>query len=840
MNTFKLLETEHTLSHISDFLINFAFANLIKMSQKLTDINHNLSMPEPGSLYLSDTDNGKDLQPRPKIRLDNVLLVPLEDEVFFPHMKIGFTVTHPDAVSTVKKAIKDKEPVFLFLASDSMPDDSRLIEISDIYKQEGCMASILEFKENEDGTIWILALTHHQGSIFNMMRRLPYLRGGVEIIIPELIPPTEEEFQIEQKLDSLYDTVIQNLNEQDRKQLKELMSAMPPRSEKLLNFMMQNSPVSTDGRYRLMLAHSLSDRRLLFIELLSQELQNMQIRADIHQKTIAEIGSRQRDEFLRTQMQQIKNELGETEDSDIEELRCKAQLKEWTDETRDRFEKELRKLERFNPTSPDYAVQYTYIDTFLDLPWLHCDNSEFTLKKVEEILDRDHFGLEKVKERIVEQMAVLKLRGDTKAPILCLYGPPGVGKTSLGKSVAEALGRKYVRVALGGLHDESEIRGHRRTYLGSMPGRIINALIKCGTSDPVMVLDEIDKIGADYKGDPQQALLEVLDPEQNCKFHDNFVDQDYDLSKVLFIATANSLQTVSAPLLDRMELIEIGGYIEAEKIQIAQRHLIPRELEEHGFSKDEMSFTDDALMEIITSYTRESGVRRLEKKINEILRKQARLKASGKPFAKVVDVDIVKEFLGKPEAFNDHYENNDIPGIVTGLAWTQAGGEILFIESSVAPGKEGKLTLTGNLGDVMKESAILALQYIKANHEHLGISEKDLEFGTVHVHVPEGAVPKDGPSAGITIVTSLASTFTGRKVRSHLAMTGEITLRGKVLPVGGIEEKILAAKRAGIKTVMLCEKNRKDIEEIKPHYIEGLDFHFVESVDEALDFALLP
>ncbi len=551
------------------------------------------------------------------------------------------------------------------------------------------------------------------------------------------------------------------------------------------------------------------------------------------------MGQRQREEFLRTQMQQIKNELGDSEEAELDELRQRAEYKEWNEETRERFEKELKKLQRFNPTSADYAIQYAYIDTYLDLPWEHCDNSDFTLDKVEEVLERDHYGLEKVKERIVEQMAVLKLRHDTKAPILCLYGPPGVGKTSLGKSVAEALGRKYVRVALGGLHDEAEIRGHRRTYLGSMPGRIINALEKCGTSDPVMVLDEIDKIGADYKGDPSQALLEVLDPEQNCKFHDNYIDQDYDLSKVLFIATANTLSTISSPLLDRMELIEIGGYIEAEKIEIAKRHLIPKSLVEHGFAEDEMTFSDDALMEIITEYTRESGVRRFEKKINEIMRKQARLKASGKEFPKTVDAELVKKYLGKAEAFNDVYENNDIPGIVTGLAWTQAGGEILFIESSVAPGKEGKLTLTGNLGDVMKESAMLALQYIKANHERLGIPEKALEFGTVHVHVPEGAVPKDGPSAGVTIVTSLASTFTGRKVRSHLAMTGEITLRGKVLPVGGIKEKILAAKRAGIKTVMLCEKNRRDIEEIKPEYIDGLDFHFVGSVEEVLDFALL-
>lgn len=772
---------------------------------------------------------------------ENILFLPLDDEVFFPYMQIGTLLEHPDSIATARKALKSKEKVFLFLASDSMPADSQETQQEDIMFSRGCVGIINNLEDIPDGKVAITAIIGPRAIAVNLKRRTPYMRGDVVFSFPGHIDPSvEEEKEIESRLDSVYGEIANHLSEQDRERLKEMYNSFNQGSIRQLYFMMQNSPLNADQRYQLLEINDLSSQRRQFTEMLEGEKRHLEIRSEIHQKTMSEMGQRQRDEYLRLQMQQIKNELGETDDDDIEALRQRANDKEWTEETRARFDKELRKLQRFNPTTVDYSIQYAYIDEFLSLPWLHCDNADFTLDYVRKTLDNDHYGLEKVKERIVEQMAVLKLRHDTKAPILCLYGPPGVGKTSLGKSVASALGRKYVRVALGGLHDEAEIRGHRRTYLGSMPGRIITALQKCGTSDPVMVLDEIDKIGADYKGDPSQALLEVLDPEQNCKFHDNYIDQDYDLSKVLFIATANSLSTISSPLLDRMELFEIGGYAEAEKVRIAQRHLIPKNLTEHGFAEDEIAFTDEALMEIITSHTRESGVRRLEKKINDVLRKLACLKASDKEYPRIIDVESAKEYLGKPETFSDVYENNDIPGVVTGLAWTQAGGEILFIESSIAPGKEGKLVLTGNLGDVMKESAMLALQYIKANHEALGIPQSALEFGTAHVHVPEGAVPKDGPSAGVTIVTSLASTFTGRKVRSHLAMTGEITLRGKVLPVGGIKEKILAAKRAGIKTVMLCEKNRKDIEEIKPEYIEGLDFHFVESVAEALEFALLP
>lgn len=771
-----------------------------------------------------------------------MIMIPIDDQVALPFTKVSIRIEHPDSISFARKAYKEHEPAFFFLAPPNMPEETEYVTIDEIKFCRGSIGKILELQNSGDNCIYILVETYNQGSILDIVRRVPYLRGNIlSEDIAGIVPESEKsESEKISSMMNLYSGLANYLSEEDKKQLLELFNSFPSQSVSQFHFMIQNSPLSAEARYELLEATSYEDRRAMFIEMMEAEVENMKFRAEIHKKTMGEIANRQKEDFLRMQMHQIREELGEGDFSEQTELEERARGKQWSEAAAKRFDKEFRKLLRFNSTTPDYAVQYTYLDTYLNLPWNHCDNSSFSLENVEEILNRDHYGLDKVKERIIEQMAVLKLRGDVKAPILCLYGPPGVGKTSLGKSIAEALGRKYVRVALGGVHDEAEIRGHRRTYLGSMPGRILSALEKCGTSDPVMVLDEIDKLGADYKGDPSTALLEVLDPEQNCKFHDNYIDQDYDLSKVLFIATANSLSPISRPLLDRMELIEIGGYVEEEKLEIAKRHLIGRNLTEHGFGDDELSFEDDAIRYIIENYTRESGVRKLEKRIQSLIRKIARFKASDKDFPHNITIAHVKEYLGEPDSYNDKYENNDIPGVVTGLAWTQSGGEILFIESSTSPGKDGKLTMTGNLGDVMKESAILALQYIKSNAHKLGLSENQLEYGTVHIHVPEGAVPKDGPSAGVTIVTSLASTFTGRKVRSHLAMTGEITLRGRVLPVGGIKEKILAAKRAGIKTILMSSKNRKDVDEIKPEYISGLEFHFVDSVEEVLDFALLP
>ena len=529
---------------------------------------------------------------------------------------------------------------------------------------------------------------------------------------------------------------------------------------------------------------------------------------------------------------------GTPADQEIDELEELAQTKEWDANVKETFEKELNKLKRLNPSSPDYSVQSNYLRELIELPWNHCSTDNLDLNHAKEILDADHFGLEKVKERILEYLAVLKLKTDMKSPILCLYGPPGVGKTSLGKSVARAVGREFVRMSLGGLHDESEIRGHRKTYIGAMPGRIIQNIKKAGTSNPVFILDEIDKVGKDFRGDPQSALLEVLDPEQNTNFHDNFLDIDYDLSKVMFIATANDLSTIAPPLRDRMEIIEVSGYLLEEKREIAKRHLIPKQMENHGISESNIQIPDESIDLMIEKYTRESGVRSLDKVIAKIMRQVAHKVALNKKFHVLLDADKVKEYLGSPIFSREEYQGNELPGVVTGLAWTSVGGEILFIESSYSKGK-GHLCLTGNLGDVMKESATLALEYIKSHAKEIGIDENIFEERNIHVHVPAGAVPKDGPSAGITMVTSLVSSLTGRKVKKALAMTGEITLRGKVLPVGGIREKILAAKRAGIKEIILCSENRKDIEEIKKEYLKGLKFHYVDTIDEVLKIALL-
>ncbi|MCM1369758.1 MAG: endopeptidase La [Candidatus Amulumruptor caecigallinarius] len=787
-----------------------------------------------GSIYYSDDqpyEYGEILK--------NILLLPMQDDVFMPYLRVGTNVSHPNIITSLQKAYASKEPVMLFLASDMLPADFSLAKGEDVSGCQGAIGYVSEITALEDGSLNVGFQLSHQGMVVKLGRRIPYMRGDVELLYPIRMEKSEESEAYYSRMKSLYNQAIQFIIDSHREQLLENLRSYPYESIEEFYFMIQNSPLTTDDKHKVLEDETIAQKVADFTTMLDDEIHKLSINSDIHKKTMGEIANRQREDFLRTQLRQIQNELGEGEDSELNELYARGKDMKWNEETRKAFEKEMRKLSRFNPNSPDYAMQYSYVDTFLSLPWGIFDETDFSMEDVENTLNREHYGLDKVKERIVEQMAVLKLRKDMKAPILCLYGPPGVGKTSLGRSIAEALGRKYVRVALGGVHDESEIRGHRRTYLGAMPGRIIAALEKCGTSNPVMVLDEIDKIGADYKGDPATALLEALDPEQNCKFHDNFVDHDFDLSKVLFIATANSLDPVAPPLLDRMELICIDGYVEKEKIEIAKRHLIPKALKEHGFAEDEMSFTDEAIMEIISSYTRESGVRKLEKKISSVLRKQARLKASGKEFPATISKDIVQEYLGAREIFPDCYEGNDTPGIVTGLAWTPVGGEILQIESSIAKSKDSKLTLTGNLGDVMKESAIIALQYLKANAETIGINPEMFSEYSEHVHVPEGAVPKDGPSAGVTILTSLASTFTGRLVKERLAMTGEITLRGKVLPVGGIKEKILAAKNAGITEVLLCEKNRKDIEKIKAEYLDGMSFKYVTRADEVLNYALI-
>lgn len=610
-----------------------------------------------------------------------------------------------------------------------------------------------------------------------------------------------------------------------------------------VNYICGNMPFSVADKMHLLEEESLKDRLFRLMKILNREIQFQHLRQNIRSKTREDLDEQQREYFLHQQIKNIQEELGDGESTpEKKELSEKAANKKWSEETAKIFQKELDKLKTLNPQSPDYSVQVNYLQTMVNLPWNEYTEDDLDLKRAQKVLDRDHYGMEKVKERILEYMAVLKLKGSMKSPIICLYGPPGVGKTSLGKSIAESMKRKYVRMSLGGLHDESEIRGHRRTYIGAMPGRIIKNIQKAGSSNPVFILDEIDKVAQNtVQGDPSSALLEVLDPEQNNAFHDNYLDLDYDLSKVLFIATANDLNTIPRPLLDRMELIEVSGYITEEKIEIAKRHLFPKELTNTGLdlSNPKLKFTKPALEAVIENYTRESGVRQLEKQINKSLRKLAFKQAidEGLPYEKITPVEL-EGLLGKPPFYRDIYQGNDYAGVVTGLAWTSVGGEILFIEASLSKGKSGKLTLTGNLGDVMKESAIIALEYVKAHIDKLKVDYRIFDNWNLHIHVPEGATPKDGPSAGITIATSIASALTQRKVRKNTAMTGEITLRGKVLPVGGIKEKILAAKRAGITDIVMCKENRKDINEIPEKYRKGLEFHYVENIQQVWDFAL--
>ena len=699
------------------------------------------------------------------------------------------------------------------------------------------IVNVLELPDNSTNVILHGKVAFHLDEITQMA---PYIKGSISYIEQEMPPKDDNEFAaLSSSISELTIDMFQKMGDNGKEMSYAIKNIKD--SDYLINFLACNSPFEPDVKMKFLTENSVKTRAYLLYKELTKESQLLDLKAAIQSRTREELTQQQRDHFLQQQIRTIQDELGINEFSDIDKFESRAKKMKWSKEVKEQFQKELAKLERLNPQSPDYSVQYTYLDQILNLPWNVFTRDSFNLAKVEKKLNHDHYGLENVKDRILEHLSVLKLRGDMKSPIICLYGPPGVGKTSLGRSIADALNRKYARISLGGLHDEAEIRGHRRTYIGAMPGRIIQALIRCKSSNPVFVLDEIDKIGNDFKGDPASALLEVLDPEQNSHFHDNYIDIDYDLSNVLFIATANSLSTISQPLLDRMEVIDISGYIQEEKVEIARKHLLPKQLQENGFEKSEISFTKQALAKIIDSYTRESGVRELDKKIAKVLRKIARIKATAeKPVPTTVNLDNLREYLGPEDYSRDRYEGNEFAGVGTGLAWTAVGGEILFVESSLSKGKGEKLTLTGNLGDVMKESAVIAMQYLKSHSQMLGIDYELFDKYNVHIHVPEGAIPKDGPSAGITMVTSLASSFTQRKVRDHLAMTGEITLRGKVLPVGGIKEKILAAKRAGITDIILCKENKKDIDEIKETYLSGLTFHFVDTVKEVLDIALLP
>ncbi|MBR1519496.1 MAG: endopeptidase La [Prevotella sp.] len=677
--------------------------------------------------------------------------------------------------------------------------------------------------------------------LVSIVKTRPYMAGRCVLAAEEMPDPHDREFRT--AVDDLRKTTVNYIH---------MNEEIPDESQFALNniqndivvvdYICSNLPFSITDKMKMLEAASFVERVFLALRTLNKELQLLELKQNIRSKTREDIDEQQREYFLQQQIKNIKEELGNGDGSpERHELEEKAKKKKWSEEIAKTFYKELDKLDILNPQSPDYSTQLNYLQTMVSLPWGEYTHDNLDLKRAQNTLDHDHYGMEKVKERIVEYMAVLKLRGDLKSPIICLYGPPGVGKTSLGKSIAAAMKRKYVRMSLGGLHDESEIRGHRRTYVGAMPGRIIKSIQKAGSANPVFILDEIDKVTQNtINGDPSSALLEVLDPEQNYAFHDNYLDVDFDLSKVLFIATANDLNTIPRPLLDRMEVIEVSGYITEEKIEIAKRHLIPKELENTGFGKKEgPKFNKAAIEKIIEQYTRESGVRQLEKQIDKSLRKLALIKArDGQlPYDKI-STEQIEDLLGKPPFYRDIYQGNDYAGVVTGLAWTSVGGEILFIETSLSKGKAGKLTLTGNLGDVMKESAVIALEYVKAHIDTLGVDYRIFEQWNIHIHVPEGATPKDGPSAGITIATSIASALTQRKVRKNTAMTGEITLRGKVLPVGGIKEKILAAKRAGITDIVMCKENKKDIDEIPEKYLTGVEFHYVENVQDVWQFAL--
>lgn len=796
------------------------------------DLDDNLGIVMP---ILTECDVDEDFTEGIEKVGEVVPILPLRNMVLFPGVAMPVIVGRTKSMRLIKEAVHKKALIGVVCQREMDTEDPGLEDVYTI----GVIADIVRVLEMPDGTTTVILQGKKRFRLDELTETEPYLKGEITLLDDTFPDKNDREF--EALISTIKDLTVKMLGAASEPP-RDLMFSIKNNKNVLylINFACSNIPSGSVEKQQLLLIDDMKDRayRLLFI--LNREYQLVQLKASIQMKTQEDINQQQKEYFLQQQIKTIQEELGgNINDLEIQELQTKAAGKKWTPEVAAVFEKELKKLERLHPQSPDYSIQMQYVQTIAGLPWNEYSKDNFNLGHAQKILDRDHYGLEKVKERILEHLAVLKLKGDMKSPIICLYGPPGVGKTSLGKSIAEALNRKYVRVSLGGLHDEAEIRGHRRTYIGAMCGRIVQNLQKAGTSNPVFVLDEIDKVMNDFKGDPASALLEVLDPEQNNAFHDNYLDIDYDLSKVMFIATANNLNTISQPLLDRMELIEVSGYIMEEKIEIAARHLVPKQMEAHGIPKRMVKFPKKTLELLIDSYTRESGVRELDKKIAKVMRKVARKFADSEIVPTTIKPEDLHTYLGAVEYTRDKYQGNDYAGVVTGLAWTAVGGEILFVESSLSKGKGSKLTLTGNLGDVMKESAMLALEYIHAHAALFSIDEALFDNWNVHIHVPEGAIPKDGPSAGITMVTSLVSAFTQRKVRGNLAMTGEITLRGKVLPVGGIKEKILAAKRAGIKELILSEENRKDIDEIKSDYLKGLTFHYVKDIRQVVDLALL-
>jgi ATP-dependent Lon protease len=760
-------------------------------------------------------------------------ILPLRNTVLFPGVVIPITAGRDKSIKLIQDANNGSKVVGVVSQKSEEVENPTGKDINTL----GVVARILRVLKMPDGNTTVIIQGKKRFEIDKVITEDPYLQATIKEV-PEARPEKENE-EFSAIVDSIKELALKIIKQSPNIPSEASFAISNIESPSfLINFVSSNMNLSVADKQKLLATNDLKERALSTLKFMNVEQQKLELKNDIQSKVQSDMSQQQREYFLHQQMKTIQEELGGVSHEDeVEEMKQRAKKKSWGEDVAKHFKKEISKLQRMNPQVSEYSIQRNYLDLFLDLPWNEFSKDKFDLKRAMKILDRDHYGLEDVKKRIIEYLAVLKLRNDMKSPILCLYGPPGVGKTSLGKSVAEALGREYVRISLGGLRDEAEIRGHRKTYIGAMPGRIIQSLKKAGTSNPVFVLDEIDKIGTGNQGDPSSALLEVLDPEQNNEFHDNFLEMGFDLSKVMFIATCNSLNTIQPALRDRMEIINVTGYTIEEKVEIGKKHLLPKQLEEHGLTKDHLKIAKPQLEKIVEGYTRESGVRSLEKQIAKMVRYAAKNIAMEEDYSVKITNDDVVEVLGSPKLERDKYENNDVAGVVTGLAWTRVGGDILFIESILSKGK-GNLNITGNLGKVMKESATIAMEYIKAHAEEFGIIPTIFEKYNVHIHVPEGATPKDGPSAGITMLTSLVSLFTQRKVKKSVAMTGEITLRGKVLPVGGIKEKILAAKRARIKEIVLCEDNRRDIKEIKEEYLKGLTFHYVTDMSQVLDVAL--
>lgn len=763
---------------------------------------------------------------------EELSLLPLRNNVLFPGVVIPITVGRDKSIKLIQDAYAKDKIIGVVSQKNQEAEDPQKNDLNGI----GTVARILRLLKMPDGSTTVIIQGKRRFKIEEFVLSNPYYRARVTAL-PELRPDNSD------KNEALFKTLKEmalNIIKESPHIPSEAGFAIKNIDSPIfmVNFISSNMQASVDEKQEMLEIDDIVSRSEKLLGYLSRELQLLEMKNEIQNKVRTDLDKQQREYFLHQQIKTIQDELGENPvTQDISELKVKGKKKKWPVEVKKTFQKEVGKLERMNPSGAEYGVQLNYCETLVDLPWSTYSKDKFDLKKARRILDRDHFGLDKVKDRIIEYLAVLKLKGNMKAPILCLYGPPGVGKTSLGKSIAEAVGRKYVRMSLGGLRDEAEIRGHRKTYIGAMPGRVIQNLKKAGTSNPVFVLDEIDKLTRDSHGDPSSALLEVLDPEQNMAFNDNFVELDYDLSNVMFIATANSLGSIQPALRDRMEIINVSGYSMEEKIEIAQKHLIPKQLKENGVKKSQIEIEPELIQLLIESYTSESGVRKLEQRLAKVIRYRGKQIALDETYKVKLKSDIIEDILG-PAYSKDRYEGNDLPGVVTGLAWTRVGGDVLFIETSMTSGK-GKLSLTGNLGNVMKESATIALEYLKSHADLLGLTQTEIEEKNIHIHIPEGATPKDGPSAGITMLTAIASILTGRKVRKHLAMTGEITLRGKVLAVGGIKEKMLAAKRAGIKEVMLCESNRKHVLDIEKRYLKGLKFKYVNTMEEVLEYALL-